>query len=108
MTEATPLQLDTHGFLKNPDDWNVAIASQRAQELGLSKLRAKHWELIEEARYQFLRYGSVPPPQHLCKARNSAPECVNQLFGGPLSLWMIAGLPDPGEEVRNYFYNEEC
>jgi tRNA 2-thiouridine synthesizing protein E len=27
---------------------------------------------------------------------------VKQLFGGCLSLWRVAGLPDPGEEARAY------
>jgi len=30
------------------------------------------------------------------------------LFGGPIEVWRLAGLPNPGEEARTYMENQEA
>lgn len=37
-----------------------------------------------------------------------ASDCIVALFGGPIELWRLAGLPDPGKEARTYMENQEA
>ena len=93
--------LDDEGFLINPDDWTRAFTEQRAQQADV-ELTEQHWVLIELIRDKYLRLGSLPLMRSVCKAVGFERSALKKEFGSCLSLWKMAGLPNPGEEAKTY------
>ena len=109
MTEVHAVKrlLGPHGFLKDPDVWDRDLASRIALELGIVELEPAHWQVIDHLRRHYLEFGSLPWEAHVCRTLDLAEDCIHALFGGPVEAWMVAGLPDPGEEARTYMLNQE-
>lgn len=108
LEQATHLQddvrselLDEDGFLLDPADWSREFTEHRALEKGI-ELTDKDWRLVELIRDKYLRLGSLPLMRHVCKQSGIDKLHVLQQFGSCLSLWRMAGLPNPGEEARAY------
>lgn len=99
---APPLELDAEGFLADPNRWEPPVAAELARQSGVGELGPDHWRVIEYLRERRLRRGAIPTIRQICKASDLQRAQVKRLFGGCLNLWRIAGLPDPGEEVRAY------
>lgn len=108
MTGNSPdVRCDEYGFLTDPDMWDHALAQHLAEELGIGPLTEDHWKLIGYVREHWLRTGAIHPAQQICAHFGLPKRCVWNLFGGPLELWKVAGLPYPGTEAYTYMENEE-
>ena len=92
---------DEDGFLIEPDKWNEALAQQIAGEDGVGELTDKHWAVIQQLRDHYLEHGALVPA-HACKVNNLEAGCVPDMFCSMREAWRIAGLPNPGEEAKNY------
>jgi tRNA 2-thiouridine synthesizing protein E len=93
--------LDEEGYLIDAHAWEPAFTEVRAEEINL-QLTDKHWELIDLIRDKYLRLGAVPPMRSVCKAVGIDRFTLKQQFGSCLTLWKMAGLPNPGEEAKTY------
>jgi tRNA 2-thiouridine synthesizing protein E len=70
---------------------------------GLPELTTEHWLVINALRDHFTRFGAVPPAfTHVCTRMHLGAHCMERLFHSERVAWRIAGLPDPGEEVKAY------
>ncbi|WP_323696519.1 TusE/DsrC/DsvC family sulfur relay protein [Thiorhodovibrio litoralis] len=97
---------DERGFVRVPERWNAPLAQMLAREHGV-QLTDEHWRVIANLRKDYFATSSLPVEHSLCAALNLKIDCLARLFGGPLTAWMIAGLPDPGVEARTYMENLE-
>lgn len=102
-----PDLFNSYGFLIDPDFWDRDMALRIAAELDLNDLEESHWAVIDYLRKHYLENGTMPWEGNLCRDLDLIENCVNRLFGGPIEAWKVAGLPDPGEEARNYMLNME-
>ncbi len=93
----TPVEVDSEGFLEQPEDWNEQIAKQIAAENGIEQLTDRHWLVINFMRQAYLEDGSAPSIRTLGKASGVPIKELYQLFPkGPAKLAAkIAGIPKP-------------
>jgi len=101
-SNVAPTWLDEDGFLAVSDNWTPRLAEQMAREAGISQLSAKQWEIIHFVRERFFSIGALPVMRLVCRAAGLDPRMDHQLFSSCKSLWLIAGLPNPGEEAKSY------
>lgn len=95
--------LDLDGFFCDPEMWNEDLARAIARNDGVPELTPDHWAIIYALRKHYHRFGATPPAfSHLCKVNHLGKHCVENLFRNEREAWRIAGLPDPGEEVKAY------
>ncbi len=99
---AAPIAFDDAGFLADPRVWTPALAEQLARLEGMGGLGAKHWQVIELVRERYFRLGALPVMRLVCRSVQIEPQAAHRLFRNCRSLWLVAGLPDPGEEARAY------
>ena len=97
-----PPLFDEDGFIIDSSLWTEQLAPTIAAEEGIAELTATHWRVIEHIRDKFLRLGALPTMRLVCRETALSRTQVHNLFGGCLSIWRIAGLPNPGEEVKAY------
>lgn len=107
MTHASD-RLDDNGFLNDPFDWNEQIAAEIAARIGVGPLGERHKRMLSAYRRHYFWGRSVPPAKIICHELDFSEDCIDDLFGGPLNTWRIAGLPDPGEEARVYLDNQQA
>lgn len=100
--------LDHNGFMAEPEQWDARLAAKLARRLGLGELRVEQWRIIQQLREAWMVKGSLPVQPSLCRELELQRSCLDDLFGGPLEAWKIAGLPDPGEEARVYMEDMEA
>ncbi len=93
--------LDDEGFLLDADQWTAAFSELRAAEINV-ELDHRHWALIKLIRDKYLRLGALPLMRNVCKAAGFEKSELKHQFGSCLTLWKIAGLPNPGEEAKTY------
>lgn len=93
---------DEAGLLVNPDLWDELLAVDLAHYLGLRGLNDDHWQVIFALRDYYNKYGVAPAMKHICHSAHHDELWVHDLFGSCLNAWIIAGLPDPGEEAKTY------
>jgi len=93
---------DEDGYLVSHEDWNERLAAQIAEEEGVGPLTEKHWRVLNHMRDKFYRLGALPNVRRICRETALSRSEIYELFSGCLSAWRIAGLPNPGEEVRAY------
>jgi len=98
---ASPL-FDEDGYLMSHEAWNERLAAEIAEEEGVGPLTEKHWRVLSHIRDKFYRIGALPNVRRICRETALSRSEIYDLFGGCLSAWRIAGLPNPGEEVRTY------
>jgi TusE/DsrC/DsvC family sulfur relay protein len=96
-------QFDEYGFLVAPELWSENVAVFIAELDGIGPLGSEHWDVIYFLRDRYLRLGAIPPLRNLCRGAGLSRNRLKALFGSCRMIWRIAGLPDPGEEVRNHF-----
>lgn len=95
--------LTSDGFIAEPAAWSEAVAVLLAQRAGIAELSRDHWRIIRALREHYRHFGTSPPAfRHLCSKYRLGQHCVERLFHGEREAWRIAGLPDPGEEVKTY------
>ena len=95
---------DEDGFLLDAETWNEDLAAHIAGFDGIGPLTDKHWRVIEHLRDHFSRLGGVPAMRLVCRANGISRMQMHELFGNCRAIWRIAGLPNPGEEARSYFF----
>jgi dissimilatory sulfite reductase related protein len=100
-TSAPPL-FDEGGFLIDYQLWNEQIARDLALQEGVSDLLEPHWQILHHIRERYLSLGALPNMRSVCRATSIPRHKVHFLFGSCISIWRIAGLPDPGEEAKSY------
>jgi tRNA 2-thiouridine synthesizing protein E len=93
---------DDDGFLVDQGLWNAEVARAIAEDAGVPALSDKHWRVIDHVRERFFALGSLPNLRRVCRATSLSQVEIYGLFGGCLTIWRIAGLPNPGEEARTY------
>jgi len=93
---------DENGYLLNQDLWSEQLAAQIAEEEGRGPLTEKHWRVLNHIREKFFRLGALPNMRRVCRETALSKSEIYDLFGGCLTIWRVAGLPDPGEEARAY------
>jgi tRNA 2-thiouridine synthesizing protein E len=93
---------DEDGFLVDHDLWNEQLSRRIAEEEGVGELREAHWRVIELIRDEYIRLGAMPNMRQVCRATALSRTQIHNLFGGCLTIWRVAGLPNPGEEARTY------
>jgi tRNA 2-thiouridine synthesizing protein E len=97
-----PTAFDQDGFLAESGNWTPGLAEQLAREAGIRRLSAKQWEVIHVVRERYFSIGALPVMRLVCRAVGLDPSKGHQLFSSCRSLWLIAGLPNPGEEAKSY------
>ncbi len=93
----TPIEVNEHGFLADPEVWtkDVAVFLANDQE-GLTELGKDHWTLINFMRAFYLEHDLAPMIRILCKSTRLKLKTVYQLFpSGPAKgVCKVAGLPN--------------
>ncbi len=97
-----PLELNDLGFLSDPASWTHDKALLLAKSQGIDNLTDSHWKLLEGLRKYYLEYGVPPALRNICWQNDMNKYCLPDLFSNSKVAWIIAGLPDPGEEARSY------
>ncbi len=99
---APAFSFDDDSFLIHPEEWSPDLAREVAAAMGLAPLTDRHWQTIEFIRDKYLRLGALPPVASMCRRLGLHPGEVKELFGSCRQLWIVAGLPNPGEEAKAY------
>lgn len=107
LADTAPPVLDADGFLADGASWNHDLALQIAREFGIDGMTQAHWAVVCHLRSHYLRHGTLPWETHICRELGLGKGCLHELFGGPLTAWKIAGLPNPGEEAHTYLLSLE-
>jgi tRNA 2-thiouridine synthesizing protein E len=93
---------DEDGYLLDPELWDQDMAKAIALQEGVGALGERHWRVIDHIRDRYFTLGGVPNLRRVCRATSLSKLEVYDLFGSCLAIWRIAGLPNPGEEVKAY------
>lgn len=101
-TQLTQLRFDRDGFLLDPHSWSEDVARSIAAADGLGVLSEAHMQILQALRAHYLEHGALMPAHHACRVSSENTDCVFELFGNMRAAWRIAGLPNPGEEAKNY------
>ena len=93
----TPVDRDAEGFLLDPEQWSEEMAPEIARENGIPELTARHWQVINFMRNEYLERGAAPSIRTLGKVSGVPIKELYQLFPkGPAKLAAkIAGIPKP-------------
>lgn len=101
-TKQVELALDEYGLLINPEDWNESVADTLATQLGINQLTSDHWKVVNALRQHYEKFGVAPAMHNICRSNGQKSDWIHNLFNNCLNAWLIAGLPDPGEEAKSY------
>jgi tRNA 2-thiouridine synthesizing protein E len=93
-SEDRTYQINSHGFLINPSEWDEKFAAFRAWEMKMPKLTEKHWQIIRFLRKKFEEKNIVPTVYETCEANSVDVEELQKLFpdGYHRGAVKIAGL----------------
>lgn len=91
------LAVDAEGFLKDPAQWDEAVAEAIARDAGLDPLTERHWLVVRFMRERYLATGTAPTIRTLGKESGVPIKELYQLFPkGPAKLAAkIGGIPKP-------------
>lgn len=101
--EDGPVSFDEDGFLIDTESWDEELAYVIAKLEGVLPLTDCHWKVLHHLRERYYQCGALPPLRLMCRATQLSREDIKLMFGNYRSIWRIAGLPNPGEEVKAYF-----
>ncbi|MEJ2345777.1 MAG: TusE/DsrC/DsvC family sulfur relay protein [Gammaproteobacteria bacterium] len=93
---------DEDGFVADPASWTPELARRIAELDGIGPLNGRHWRVIDYLRERVARLGGIPAMRSVCKATDTPKAEIHALFGSCLTVWRVAGLPNPGEEAKAY------
>jgi tRNA 2-thiouridine synthesizing protein E len=98
------VQFDEDGFIQDPLRWNESLAARIAEGDGLGPLGKDQWDVIHALHDEYFRFGALPGMRQICRKAHKDYHAVERLFtvGGPREACRIAGIPNPGEEVKAY------
>jgi dissimilatory sulfite reductase related protein len=91
------LAVDAEGFLKDPAQWDEAVAEAIARDAGIDPLTERHWLVVKFMRERYLATGTAPTIRTLGKESGVPIKELYQLFPkGPAKLAAkIGGIPKP-------------
>ncbi len=91
------VEVDSEGFLTDPQQWNEQMAAEIARDNGIEQLTDRHWQVINFMRKTYLESGSAPSIRSLGKASGVPIKELYELFPkGPAKLAAkIGGIPKP-------------
>ncbi|MDD5590405.1 MAG: TusE/DsrC/DsvC family sulfur relay protein [Dehalococcoidales bacterium] len=91
------IEVDENGFMKNPDEWNQAIAEELAKTENAHPMNEDAWKIVNYLREYYLDKGVAPPIRMLVKQTGLKLKDIYQLFpNGPgRGACKVAGLPRP-------------
>jgi len=98
--------LNDNGFLtEDAAQWTEELALRIAAREGLDRLDSMHWKIISALRAYYETYQFVPTLRRACRVSGEwENSCLSCFFrGDPLKAVKIAGLPEPGGEVKSYY-----
>ena len=93
---------DEHGYLLDQDLWSERLGAEIAAREGVGSLTDNHWLVLNHVREKYFRLGGLPNMRRVCRETALSKSQIYTLFGSCLTIWRIAGLPNPGEEARAY------
>ena len=97
------LRIDQEMFLQDFDLWSEQWAVQLAGIIGYEELSGDQWKVIHSLREHYTQHHNVPNMHRICKMAGLDHLCVERLFHNQgTDAWKIAGLPNPGEEIKAY------
>jgi len=102
--ESDKPKIDGDGYLIDRYEWNKILASQLAGAEGITLLTESHWQVILYIRDYFNRLNAMPPPRRVCRQLGIEGHNIKVMFGSCLTVWRIAGLPNPGDEVKAHIH----
>jgi TusE/DsrC/DsvC family sulfur relay protein len=94
--EGVKFEVDDHGFLVNPDEWNEKVARAIAAREGGQLLDGENLEILTFMRSYYKKFHAFPILNYVCKKIDQPRGCVREKFLDPMKAWKIAGLPNPG------------
>jgi len=96
-------RVDQEDYLLDYRVWNRDWAMSMARNLGFGELSKNQWKLIFALRAHYNSHKTVPNKHYVCKVTGLDHFCLDLNFANDgKQAWKIAGLPDPGEEVKAY------
>jgi tRNA 2-thiouridine synthesizing protein E len=96
-------EVDQEQFLCDFKAWSKDWAVQLARELGYADLSAYQWKIIYTLRNQYKLHETIPNQHSVCKIAGLDHFCLDKFFhNSGKEAWKIAGLPNPGEEIKAY------
>ena len=101
------IDFDRDGFIKNPDNWSIAVAEKIAEWEGIAPMSEDHWKVITTLRKLYFINHQLPVMRHICREAGLDTQGVSNLLADPKVAWRIAGLPNPGEEAKVYMETAE-
>lgn len=95
--------VDNEMFLQDFNLWSEQWAAQLAREIGYEDLSGDQWKIIHGLRAHYAQHHHVPDMYSVCKMAGLDHFCLEKLFHNQgADAWKIAGLPNPGEEIKAY------
>ncbi len=91
------VEVDSEGFLADPQQWNEQMAAEIARDNGIAQLSDRHWQVINFMRKTYLETGSAPSIRSLGKTSGVPIKELYELFPkGPAKLAAkVGGIPKP-------------
>lgn len=96
------IAFDEHGYMRDPNQWNADVGEAIAESLGPEGLGYARVRVIEFLREHYLARGAVPPAEEVCHATGLEKHCIRDLFESYETAWKVAGLPNPGMQLREF------
>ncbi len=96
------ISVDENGFLVHSDEWNEAVAQALGEREGMGRLSEDQLDILRFMREYYHKHHFFPIVRFVCKNIGQPRNCVTEKFMDPVTAWKIAGLPNPGEEVRMF------
>lgn len=93
--EGIVIQIDEHGFLVNPDDWNEFVASALARKVFKKEITPDMLGILYFIREYYKTENFFPSLTFIAKIHNKSISSIMKIFGNNTTAWKIAGLPQP-------------
>jgi TusE/DsrC/DsvC family sulfur relay protein len=100
--EGLNIDVDEDGFLFRLEDWTEEVARALAAREGIPDLSGDQIDILLFMRQYYLKHKFFPIVRYVCKNVGQPRNCMTEKFIDPVTAWKIAGLPNPGEEVRMF------
>jgi TusE/DsrC/DsvC family sulfur relay protein len=91
------VSVDAEGFMTEYDEWDEALASSLAENIGLGVLTEDHWKVIRFLRSDFAEKGETPTLRRVATVGTIPTKELFGLFPKKPARKMayVAGLPKP-------------
>lgn len=100
--EGLNIDVDEDGFLVRLEDWTEAVGRALAAREGIHELSEDKIDILKFMRQYYEKHKFFPIVRYVCRNVGQPRNCVTEKFMDPVTAWKIAGLPNPGEEVRMF------